>query len=133
MMRLFKNITVTLMLLTMLAQTFSTLVVIGHYEMNRRYYAEVLCENKNRPELACEGKCVLMQKLNHNIEQKQERNNQSLQNFISQDFNWVFYEPKSIGFRTPFVSEIEQNISCYSLKNFIPQHHAMGLLRPPIA
>jgi hypothetical protein len=45
-MRLFKNITMALMLLTMLVQMFSTLVVIGHYEMNRRYYAEVLCQNK---------------------------------------------------------------------------------------
>jgi hypothetical protein len=131
-MRLFKNITIALMLLTMLAQTFSTLVVIGHYEMNRRYYAEVLCQNKNRPELACEGKCVLMQKLNQYVEQKQERNNQSLQNFINQDFNWVFYERETIVFNPCFVSEIEKNSSNFSLKNFFPQHRGKGLLRPPI-
>jgi hypothetical protein len=121
------------MLLTMLAQTFSTLVVIGHYEMNRRYYAEVLCQNKNRPELACEGKCVLMQKLNQYIEQKQDSNNQSLQNFINQDFNWVFYAPETIGFNSFFVSEIEKSSPNFSLKNFFPQPCGNGLLRPPIA
>jgi hypothetical protein len=131
-MRLFKNITLTLMLLTMLAQTFSTLVVIGHYEMNRRYYAEVLCQNKNRPELACEGKCALMLKINCYATQKQENNNQLLQNFINQDLNWVFYELTNIGFNTFFGGEIVEHISNFSQKNYFPQHGVAGLLRPPI-
>ena len=120
------------MLLTMLAQTFSTLVVISHYEMNRRYYAEVLCQNKNRPELACEGKCALMLKINHCAAQKQESNNQLLQIFINQDLNWVFCECQKPRFNTFFVSEIKKNSSNFSLQNFFPQHCIMVFLRPPI-
>jgi hypothetical protein len=131
-MRPFKNIFLTLMLLTMLAQTFSTLAVIGHYDMNRRYYAEVLCQNKNRPELACEGKCALMLKINYYAAQKQESNNQSLQNFINQDFNWVFYELAHIVFNTYFGCGIAEHIPNFSHKNYFPQHGVAGLLRPPI-
>ncbi len=33
------------------------------YGLNQRYIAKELCQNRNRPELACNGKCVLMQHL----------------------------------------------------------------------
>jgi hypothetical protein len=131
-MRLLKKITLAFMLLTMLSQTFSSLVVIGHYEMNRRYYAEVLCQNKNRPELACEGKCALMLKINNYAAQKQENNNQSLQNFINQDLNWVFYEIASIGFNPSLGGEVAEHISNFFHKTYFPQHGVGGLLRPPI-
>lgn len=35
-----------------------------HYTLNYGYYANELCENKDKPELACHGTCQLMQKLN---------------------------------------------------------------------
>lgn len=35
-----------------------------HYTINFGYYANELCENKDKPELACHGTCQLMQKLN---------------------------------------------------------------------
>ena len=36
----------------------------AHYEMNLSYYEEELCENKNKPELACHGQCAFMKKIN---------------------------------------------------------------------
>ena len=42
------------------AKVFVTL----DYAINKDYIAANLCENKEQPELHCEGKCVLMQKLN---------------------------------------------------------------------
>lgn len=33
------------------------------FAINRTYISSYLCENLDRPELACQGKCFLMQKL----------------------------------------------------------------------
>lgn len=46
--------------------------------MNRSYIAKELCENRSRPELNCNGKCVLKKKLQaaEEKERKQERENQ---------------------------------------------------------
>jgi len=33
------------------------------YYTNQDFFAKVLCINKDKPEMACNGKCILMQKL----------------------------------------------------------------------
>lgn len=38
-------------------------LVVLDYELRYDYYSQVMCENRDKPQLACEGKCVLMQKL----------------------------------------------------------------------
>lgn len=46
--------------------SFPHLVQLGYvadYLMDYERYAYALCENKNRPELNCNGKCVLAEKL----------------------------------------------------------------------
>jgi len=42
------------------------------YYSNRDFFAEVLCINKAKPELKCNGKCVLMQKLKRTTQQETE-------------------------------------------------------------
>lgn len=34
-----------------------------HYRLNQTFYSQVLCENKARPNLKCEGKCALRKEL----------------------------------------------------------------------
>lgn len=36
------------------------------YNVNKEYIASVLCENRDKPELACNGKCYLNKKLKNN-------------------------------------------------------------------
>ncbi len=38
-------------------------VITADFAINQDYIAENLCENQDKPQLHCEGKCVLMQKL----------------------------------------------------------------------
>ena len=33
------------------------------YQTNKEYIASVLCENRNKPEMACNGKCYLNKKI----------------------------------------------------------------------
>ncbi|HMN90219.1 MAG TPA: hypothetical protein PKD70_12545 [Saprospiraceae bacterium] len=37
--------------------------VLMWYGLNQTYITNELCENRDRPELACNGKCILMQRL----------------------------------------------------------------------
>lgn len=49
-----------LLLLTPLVVRFA---IISDYLVRYEYYATVLCENQDKPELSCNGKCAMMQNL----------------------------------------------------------------------
>jgi len=38
------------------------------YYANQEYFAKVLCINRDKPQLQCNGKCILMQKLKKAVE-----------------------------------------------------------------
>lgn len=50
------------------------LSIVAWFEINQEYIAATLCENKNKPELVCCGKCVLTKKLKKadDLEQKSQ-------------------------------------------------------------
>ncbi len=52
-----------ILLLLLLVQGFFPLAIVGWYVTNKTYVATVLCENRDKPQLHCDGKCVLSQKL----------------------------------------------------------------------
>lgn len=47
----------------MLLQTFSRAVVMADFYMHQQEIAEALCENKDKPQLDCEGNCQLKKEL----------------------------------------------------------------------
>lgn len=55
-------ITISLSLL-ILVQPFSKMLLVLQYQVNRDYIAAVLCVNKTKPQLHCEGKCQLKKEL----------------------------------------------------------------------
>jgi len=61
----------------MTGSSLSRFFVYAGFEMNQKYIASVLCENRNRPEMHCNGKCYLMKKLKQaeEKEKRQEENN----------------------------------------------------------
>lgn len=61
-----------ILLLLVLAQTFSQWVVYAAFKINQAYIAENTCENRYRPQLHCNGNCVLMKKLKQ--QEKEEQN-----------------------------------------------------------
>jgi hypothetical protein len=77
-----KRVVVPILILLMLAQTFSQWLIVLDYMVNKEYIARVLCENKNRPQLKCKGKCQMMKKLAEEEKQQQgselKAGNQSL-------------------------------------------------------
>ena len=131
MQQLIKNTIVAFLLAAVLFQTFATVGVIVQFQINRSYYAEVLCINKNRPELACHGKCVLMQRLQHEFEQSQDAERQTLQNLFDREltlfcanFNPFFIEKRSF-YR---LNKKEKPTSSFK---FFPQSVFDDIFHPP--
>lgn len=52
----------SLLMATMLP-TVSSWGILAHYQLNKEYIARVLCENRDKPELHCDGKCYLAKRL----------------------------------------------------------------------
>lgn len=65
-------------LFALIGSNFSRFFVYAGFEVNHKYIAEKLCENKSRPWMNCNGKCFLMKKLKQaeEKEKKQEKENQ---------------------------------------------------------
>jgi len=54
------------------------LSVMTWYQVNQGYISEVLCENRDLPEMHCDGKCVLAQKLKQANQQEKQKGNPSI-------------------------------------------------------
>lgn len=53
-----------ILFLLLVFQAFYSLTVVTYFYANRPYIASVLCENRDKPETGCKGKCYLNKQLN---------------------------------------------------------------------
>lgn len=53
-----------ILFLLLLFQAIYSLTVVTYFYANRPYIASVLCENRDKPETGCKGKCYLNKQLN---------------------------------------------------------------------
>jgi len=54
---------VPIFMMLVLCQAFSKWIMLAEYNIWKDYITEHLCENRYRPSLHCNGKCVLMKKM----------------------------------------------------------------------
>lgn len=52
-----------ILFLALLLQTFYALSIVTFYYTNKGYVAAALCENKDKPQMRCQGKCFLKKEL----------------------------------------------------------------------
>lgn len=57
-----KQLTAAILLVTFISQTFNGIFVLGDYFTNTAAYAKK-CVNKAKPKTHCNGKCLLMKKM----------------------------------------------------------------------
>ena len=118
-----KFISVLLLCVCLFAATFSKWILIASFEINQNYIKTTLCENKNKPEMHCNGKCFLAKQL-HDDEQPSKQDNASKERFEIQLF---FVEaPNNFSFATN--QECRQTPAYQHLHNY--SFHA-ELLEPP--
>jgi hypothetical protein len=68
---MFKSILAHILIFTTLAANFNQLFVYAGFELNENYIVSELCINRDQPQLQCNGKCYLMQKVKQ-AEQKEK-------------------------------------------------------------
>lgn len=73
---MFKQFTAILLLFAITVQTFHKAIIVIDFYRNQDYIAKNLCENRFRPQLHCDGHCLLAKKLQA-AEKKEQRNPES--------------------------------------------------------
>ncbi|WP_233260724.1 hypothetical protein [Pedobacter sp. HMWF019] len=68
----------------MLGANFSRLFIYAGFELNKNYIASALCENRDKPQLHCNGKCYLMKKLKQAEEKEKSQNRESQKNHFQE-------------------------------------------------
>lgn len=58
-----KQVVSVVLILLLGAQCLIQLGLMASYQLDKEYIVKSLCENRNRPELHCEGKCFLKKRL----------------------------------------------------------------------
>lgn len=58
-----RQLTAILLALIITSQAFYNVGVLAYWLANRAYIAATLCENKDKPQLHCNGKCYLKKKI----------------------------------------------------------------------
>lgn len=84
-------------------QCLGCLGVFAWYGANKQRIVNELCENRNRPELHCDGQCVLMKKLKVLEDDETKRSGDGHANPKMETV--VFLLPESIAIRMPAVCD----------------------------
>lgn len=107
-------------------QCFYKLGVLTYFQINRDYIAEVLCINKDEPEMACHGQCFLKNKLDL-ADDPAPAENTVPPTKQSVDFP-VFLTSENVHTSRPFV-QTEVNYSPYRYNTSSP--HYVAPFHPP--
>ena len=60
--------------------------IYAGFELNQTYIAKVLCENLDKPELNCKGKCFLSKKIKEAEEKEKHEERQNLRKVFQESF-----------------------------------------------
>jgi len=102
------------------------LVPIIEYHSNYDYIANVLCENRDRPYLECNGKCYLEKQLN-----KTNHENHDHKSTVPQ-INFDDYPISQLGQYSYKIKDFkEQNDEEQFVEHQISQEYWTSLLKPP--
>jgi hypothetical protein len=132
-MPIFKSIISFFLILALLSQTLITGITLVEFQTNRQYYADVLCINKNRPELACQGKCVLMQRLNNEFEQNNDAERQALQHIFDNELTLFYDFTNAFNLNNKLIFNNQKGAQTIHYQFFIPQSFLKDIFHPPTA
>lgn len=75
-----KNVLVYILLIATLLPTVSSWGTIAYYHVNKAYIARVLCENRDKPQLHCDGQCYLAKQLKAQQDRQDKETTERVQN-----------------------------------------------------
>jgi len=81
--------------IAVMMQSVSLLLTEAQFLSNHSYIASSLCENRDKPQMHCDGKCYLKKELNHQQEQQNSSHTTIHQIF---SFSLIFEETEAYHF-----------------------------------
>jgi hypothetical protein len=75
-------------------QNFNRFIIVANYEINKAYITNNFCENKNKPKMACNGKCHLKKQL----DKEQQKENNPI-NSVNEKLEIQFFAPLTAGIK----------------------------------
>jgi len=72
-----KRVFIISLLALILLQAFSKVFILIDYQLNKEYIMEVLCINRDKPEMHCEGQCHLTKQLKKSEKADRQANEKS--------------------------------------------------------
>lgn len=111
------------LLLGILTNCFNYWILSSSYAFNKAYISSVLCTNKDKPELHCEGKCFMDIKLKE-LEQKNKHDQENLKRMIET------VAPLTVNLLAP-IYEIDLTAGPVYDPQQKPISAAIGIFHPP--
>lgn len=118
---------VVLLVMILTAKMLSSYFVLIDYRVNKDFISKYLCENRYTPSLACEGKCLLMKKLQKSAETPESGKEQQAAKILTQEFAEEVFSFNCTNTYTVTAIEHFARYKDEAIGNF-PQ----GFFRPPI-
>jgi hypothetical protein len=116
-----------LLLVAVLLPSISPWGTIAYYHLNRDYIARVLCENRSRPELHCDGQCYLAKKLKS---QQDRQDKETTERVYNTPVVQLFCEAETVFSFGPAVTQHKQ-VSLFTYERTSITRPTDDLLRPP--
>lgn len=116
-----------LLLFAIMLPMLSPWGTVAYFNINRAYIARVLCENRDRPQLNCNGKCYLAKKLKQQQEKKDKETTERVDNMpVAQLF---FLKLTHFTFQDKPHQAKKKPIFFYQLTTYVSP--IFGIIRPP--
>lgn len=127
-MKFFKPILSSVLLAAFVLQLSGKFIVLVNYAINKDYVAKVLCVNKNKPQMHCNGKCHLKKQL-----KTEDKKEQSPVNPLKdiKDFQPLFGNDSHIKLFNVYVCDFAKSAFAYSFH--FSSKHLHSVFHPPQA
>ena len=108
--------------------TVSPWGTIAYFQLNRDYIARVLCENRDRPQMNCNGQCYLAKRLKAQQDKQDKETTERIQNLPVLQLFWQ--APTLFDAFSPQVENMQKSCLClYLLKSYSAP--LMNFFQPP--
>lgn len=111
------------MVCVLLLNNFSRYFMNIAFTLNQPYLAKNSCENRNKPNLHCNGKCFLRKKI---IQAQQKEQNNNVENLKNQYKEALIYQKSFLSLLYPIALKI-----FYPSLHFPLQHFTFPIFHPP--
>lgn len=118
-----KCVTAYFLIFTILVTNSTRFLLYAGFEINQSYISSVLCENRDKPLLKCEGKCFLAKKIKQAEESEQSQERESHKTHFQDAF---IYDRNAFSFFLQLIKVLDSIV----LKSKLPLHSST-LFHPP--